>query len=96
MKFPIKFIPEKGATISDLRLKRPNIYDNYKSFEDLDTLEWGRGVLLAPFPNRLKKGEYSLDLEPMTCNVDAFNNGEGLKTLRPNEIIELECRRNFR
>jgi len=29
----------------------------------------------------------SIALEPMTCNIDAFNNGEGLRMLRPGEIM---------
>lgn len=27
-------------------------------------------------------------LEPMTCNIDAFNNGDGLKILAPNEVLK--------
>jgi aldose 1-epimerase len=30
----------------------------------------------------------SVALEPMTCNVDAFNNGEGLATLASGELLE--------
>ncbi len=29
--------------------------------------------------------------EPMTCNVDAFNNGEGLRVLESGEAISLRC-----
>jgi aldose 1-epimerase len=29
----------------------------------------------------------SIALEPMTCNIDAFNNGDGLKILKPNETL---------
>jgi len=57
----VKFVLEKGATISDLRLNRENIYDGYKTFDDLESLAWGRGILLAPFPNRLKDGKYSFE-----------------------------------
>jgi aldose 1-epimerase len=57
----VKFVPEKGAIISDLRLNNRNIYDGYESFEDLDSLSWGRGILLAPFPNRLRHGKYSFE-----------------------------------
>lgn len=59
--FVLKFVPEKGATISDLRLNNQNIYDGYTKIEDLETLSWGRGILLAPFPNRLKEGKYSFE-----------------------------------
>ena len=33
--------------------------------------------------------------EPMSCNVDAFNNGEGLQVLLPGESTDLACRVNF-
>ena len=29
----------------------------------------------------------SVAIEPMTCNIDAFNNGDGLVILKPNEIL---------
>jgi aldose 1-epimerase len=57
----VKFALEKGATISDLRLKGQDIYDGYNNFEDLDALTWAKGILLAPFPNRLKEGKYSFE-----------------------------------
>jgi aldose 1-epimerase len=33
----------------------------------------------------------SVALEPMSCNVDAFNNGDGLKTLQPGETISAKA-----
>lgn len=33
----------------------------------------------------------SVAIEPMTCNIDAFNNKDGLKILAPNESIEATC-----
>ncbi len=57
----LKIVPEKGATVFDLRLDSQNIYDGYRTFEDLENLAWGRGILLAPFPNRLKEGKYSFE-----------------------------------
>jgi len=37
----------------------------------------------------------SIAIEPMTCNVDAFNNEDGLKILAPDETIILECQINL-
>lgn len=59
--FLVEFILEKGATISDLILKNQDIYDGYANFDDLEALSWGRGLLLAPFPNRLKNGKYTFE-----------------------------------
>lgn len=33
----------------------------------------------------------SIAIEPMTCNIDAFNNKDGLKILAPNESLEATC-----
>lgn len=33
----------------------------------------------------------SLAIEPMTCNVDAFNNGDGLVKLHPGERVSARC-----
>ena len=57
----VKIAPDKGATISDLKLANQSIYDGYSNLEDLETLAWGRGILLGPFPNRLKDGKYSFE-----------------------------------
>ncbi len=33
----------------------------------------------------------SIAIEPMTCNIDAFNNGDGLIVVVPREAIEVRC-----
>jgi len=33
----------------------------------------------------------SIAIEPMTCNVNAFNNGEGLSSLEPGEWLKAKC-----
>ncbi|MBX2876496.1 MAG: aldose 1-epimerase [Saprospiraceae bacterium] len=33
----------------------------------------------------------SIAIEPMTCNIDAFNNGDGLVKLHPGEKIQASC-----
>lgn len=33
-------------------------------------------------------GRTSIAIEPMTCGADAFNNGEGLRTLKPKQSLE--------
>ena len=37
----------------------------------------------------------SIAFEPMTCNVNALNNGDGLQILQPGEQTELKCSVNF-
>ncbi len=33
----------------------------------------------------------SIAIEPMSCNIDAFNNGDGLVVLKPEESLEANC-----
>ena len=33
----------------------------------------------------------SIALEPMTCNIDAFNNGDGLTNLAPGETLRAKA-----
>ena len=37
----------------------------------------------------------SIAIEPMTCNIDALNNGDGLITLHPGEILQASCGLNM-
>ncbi len=48
-------------------------------------------VQLFTPPNR-----NSLAIEPMSCNIDAFNNGNGLTVLQPEETLDLECGLRYR
>ena len=77
-KFYVKFVPQKGATISDLRLNQKNIYDGYNNFQDLEALAWSRGILLAPFPNRLKEGRYSFEGKDYQFPINDSGTGTAL------------------
>jgi aldose 1-epimerase len=75
-----KLAADQGKHISEL----------YDPDNDLTVLLWqetgeNRYNYLQVYipPSRL-----SIALEPMTCNIDAFNNGEGLQILEPGQIYE--------
>lgn len=78
LDFFLKFIPEKGATVSDLRLNRQNIYAGYDNFSDLESLKWCRGILLAPFPNRLNKGKFSFEGNDYQFPINDHDTGTAL------------------
>lgn len=55
-------------------------------FENLRLRYWQEN--LFPFLQVfIPPARQSIALEPMTCNIDAFNNGDGLKMLAPGEVL---------
>ncbi|NJN33560.1 MAG: aldose 1-epimerase [Saprospiraceae bacterium] len=54
-------VPDFGANVIDLRLSDQSIIEGYTNFEELRAMAWGKSILLAPFPNRLRDGKYSFD-----------------------------------
>lgn len=57
--FLIGLVPEAGAVLTDLVLDGTDIYDGMKIETDIENLDWGKGIFLAPFPNRLAFGKYT-------------------------------------
>jgi aldose 1-epimerase len=51
-------------------------------WQETGTGKWNFVQVFTP-PHRM-----SIAIEPMTCNVDAFNNKDGLTILQPNETLE--------
>jgi aldose 1-epimerase len=52
-------VPERGATLLELRYKGENWLDGYTTPEELDAGRDAKGALLFPFPNRLRHGQYN-------------------------------------
>jgi aldose 1-epimerase len=51
--------PQYGACLLDLRFGGVSILDGYRTPEDLIENKWAKNVILVPFPNRLRDGQYS-------------------------------------
>lgn len=57
-KTGFSIVPAQGGIILDIRFKDISIIDGYQTPIEVDLNNWGKSVLLYPFPNRLKDGQY--------------------------------------
>ncbi len=51
--------PQYGACLLDLRFKGVSVLDGYKTPEELVENAWSKNVVLFPYPNRLRDGQYT-------------------------------------
>ena len=54
----LKLVPGFGACVIDLQLGGQSILDAYQTPREMGINRWAKNVLLYPFPNRLKHGQY--------------------------------------
>ncbi len=52
-------VPEKGGCMTELTLRRQEIFDGYRTPDELDRNSGAKGMPLFPFPNRLAGGTYT-------------------------------------
>lgn len=84
-------VPARGACLTDLVIGGVSLLDGYREASELDTLDWGKSAILAPFPNRLKDGKYAFDGREyqFPINEPARNNAlHGFVMDKPFEIVE--------
>jgi aldose 1-epimerase len=89
-----------GATILDngfaLRTKHPDEDGMAEALLESDTAKLRYWQQTGPNQYNFLQvfthpERHAIALEPMSCNIDAFNNGDGLVTLLPNERMEVRC-----
>lgn len=52
-------VPAFGANLLDLKFDNVSILDGYQTPEELVANKWSKNIILFPFPNRLKDGQYT-------------------------------------
>jgi aldose 1-epimerase len=52
-------VPAFGANLLDLQFGGISVIEGFKTPEELVETAWGKSIILFPFPNRLKDGEYT-------------------------------------
>jgi aldose 1-epimerase len=55
----LSIVPEFGANLLDLRFGRQSILDGYHTSEELIENKWSKNIILFPFPNRMRDGQYT-------------------------------------
>ena len=54
-------VPSFGANLLDLKFNNISVLDGYHTPEELVENSWSKNIILFPFPNRLRDGEYTHD-----------------------------------
>ena len=70
--------PQRGACLLDLHLGGRNVLDGYGDASGLESLDWAKSALLAPFPNRLKDGRYRAGGEEYQFPLNDVERGNAL------------------
>ena len=63
-------VPAYGGIMLDLQFGGTSIIDGYKTPIELDIANWGKSILLYPFPNRLRDGIYHWGGETYTFPIN--------------------------
>lgn len=70
--------PQRGGCLLDLYLGKKNVLDGYAGADELESLAWAKSALLAPFPNRLKDGRYSVGQKEFQFPLNEVERGNAL------------------
>ena len=54
-------VPAFGANLLDLKFNNMSVLDGYQTPEELVKNSWSKNIILFPFPNRLRDGQYTHD-----------------------------------
>jgi aldose 1-epimerase len=55
----LSIVPKFGANLLDLRFSGKSVLDGYHTPEELVDNKWSKNIILFPFPNRLRDGQYT-------------------------------------
>lgn len=86
-------VPDCGANLLDLKFGGVSVLDGFQTPEALAAGDWGRSIVLVPFPNRLRDGKYSFEgknYQFSINNADTNNAIHGLGMQAPMQIATIE------
>ena len=85
-------VPAHGANLLDLQFGGQSVLDGFKTPEELIVNGWGKNIILFPFPNRLRDGQYTHDgitYQFEINNADTQNAIHGFSYNVPMDITEV-------
>ncbi len=88
-------LPEFGACLLEAQLNGTHILDGYDEPLQVDINKWYKNVLLYPFPNRLKNGQYTWRGKVYQFPINDPENEaaiHGFGVNKPMEVEKLDCR----
>lgn len=84
-------VPAYGANLIDLKFKNKTVIDGFQTPEELKAGNWGKSILLFPFPNRLKDGKYThrgVEYQFAINNADTQNAIHGFGFNMPFDVVK--------
>lgn len=84
-------VPDYGANLVDLQFGGKPVIEGYQTPEALTLNNWGKSIILFPFPNRLRDGRYTFDgitYQFDINNTDTHNAIHGFSNNLPMAVIE--------
>ena len=85
--------PGRGGCLVDLKIKGVSLLDGYREYAGLESLEWAKSAILAPFPNRLKDGRFEMDGRAYQFPLNDEEGGNALHGFvldKPFEVVGIE------
>lgn len=82
-------VPERGATVLEIRFQGQNILDGYNSPEELEAAKWGKSAVLFPFPNRLDGGRYTWNGATYTFPINNAATGNAIHGFARDHAFEV-------
>ena len=86
-------VPAFGANLLDLKFKNISVLDGYQLPDELVKNNWSKNIILFPFPNRLRDGQYTHDgvtYQFDINNVDTQNAIHGFSKDVPMMVAEVK------
>jgi aldose 1-epimerase len=77
----ISLVPEYGAVLLSAVFGGVNVIEGYETGEALEALHWGKNIVLYPFPNRLKDGNYTFEGKKYHFPIDNIATGNAIHGL---------------
>jgi aldose 1-epimerase len=96
-KHSFSLIPEYGAVLIDSIFDGVNVIEGFETPEALIDLKWGKSIVLYPFPNRMRDGEFLHEGKKYNFPIDnaATNNAiHGLGKKMPHPIVAITLAEN--
>lgn len=89
----ISVIPELGGRVHEIALRSKErllqVLDNEKDVEAFKDERWYRGVILLPFPNRVRDGKYEFSGREFSLPINMPGEGHAIHGLMYNKIFSV-------
>lgn len=86
----LDFVPAHGACVLDLVFEGMSVLDGYQTPQELDSNRWSKNVVLFPFPNRLKDGQFTWRGKTYQWPINDAHTGNALHGFGANKPMQIK------